>query len=34
MFQFYQALAIDFANELEILIPPKYDPNALISPLA
>ena len=34
LFSFYQNLAIEFAKELQLLVPPKFDPYAPISLLA
>jgi hypothetical protein len=34
LFHFYQGLSIEFAKELELLVPPKFDANAISSLIA
>ena len=34
LFTYYQGLSIDFAKELELLVPPKFDANAITSLIA
>jgi hypothetical protein len=34
LFHFYQGLSLEFAKELELLVPPKFDANAISSLIA